>query len=223
MAWVADIGVLAVSAWTACAPLRRPRQGATIPVDAGALASSLQRLLSTVDVPPTAPQQELGLRIGEVLSAASEVLGVRSVGLMLLDDADVLRVVGVSDQVVAALETAQQRLGVGPGIDSLRTSRTVAVDDLAESPPHRELWRWLRDGAQTSGAVARAVLSAVVRVRGEVVGTLNAMQTEPQRWSPDQARAVQAYADIIGVLLRLGRAGRPFAQPSDSGENGELE
>jgi GAF domain-containing protein len=195
-----------------------------MPVDAGALASSLQKLLSTVDVPPTAPRQELGQRIGEVLSAASEVLGVRSVGLMLLDDADALRVVGVSDEIVAALEAAQQRLGVGPAIDSLRTSRTVAVDDLAESPRHRELWRWLRDGAQTPGAgVARAVLSAVVRVRGEVVGTLNAMQTDPQRWSPDQARAVQAYADIIGVLLRLGRAGRPFAQPSDSGDNGELE
>jgi hypothetical protein len=195
-----------------------------MPVDSGALASSLQKILSTLDVPPTAPRQELGQRIGDVLSAASEVLGVGSVGLMLLDDADALRVVGVSDQVVAALEVAQQRLGVGPAIDSLRTSRTVAIDDLAESPAHRELWRWLRDGAQTPGAgVARAVLSAVVRVRGDVVGTLNAVQTDPQRWSPDQARAVQAYADIIGVLLRLGRAGRTFAQPSDSDENGELE
>jgi hypothetical protein len=195
-----------------------------MPVDSGALASSLQKILSTLDVPPTAPPQELGQRIGDVLSAASEVLGVGSVGLMLLDDADALRVVGVSDQVVAALEVAQQRLGVGPAIDSLRTSRTVAIDDLAESPAHRELWWWLRDGARTPGAgVARAVLSAVVRVRGDVVGTLNAVQTDPQRWSPDQARAVQAYADIIGVLLRLGRAGRTFAQPSDSDENGELE
>ncbi len=195
-----------------------------MPVDSGALASSLQKILSTLDVPPTAPRQELGQRIGDVLSAASEVLGVGSVGLMLLDDAGALRVVGVSDQVVAALEVAQRRLGVGPAIDSLRTSRTVAIDDLAESPAHRELWRWLRDGAQSPDAgVARAVLSAVVRVRGDVVGTLNAVQTDPQRWSPDQARAVQAYADIIGVLLRLGRAGRAFAQPSDSDENGELE
>jgi hypothetical protein len=195
-----------------------------MPVDAGALASSLQKLLSTLDVSPTAPRQELGQRLGEVLSAASEVLGVASVGLMLLDDADALRVVGVSDPVVAALETAQQRLGVGPAIDSLRTGRTVAVDDLAESRPHRELWRWLQDGAPTPDAgVARGVLSAVVRVRGEVVGTLNAVQTDPQRWSPEQARAVQAYADIIGVLLRLGRAGRSLVQPSDSGENGELE
>jgi GAF domain len=186
-------------------------------VDAGALASSLQTLLGTVDVPPGAPRDELGRRIGEVLTAASDVLGVASVGLMLLDDEDVLRVIGVSDRIVAALEIGQQRLGVGPAIDSLRTNRAVAVADLASSPAHRELWRWIQDARTASGVVPRAVLSAVVRVRGEVVGTLNAVQTDPHQWSPDQARAVQAYADIVGVLLRLGRAGRGSAEPADSG------
>jgi hypothetical protein len=36
------------------------------------------------------------------------------------------------------------------------------------------------------------------------VGTLNAFRSEPQRWMSEQTRAVEAYAGIIGVLLRLG-------------------
>jgi hypothetical protein len=47
-------------------------------------------------------------------------------------------------------------------------------------------------------------MSAPVRVRGTVTGTLNALRRRPERWSADQVRAIEAYGNIVGVLLRLG-------------------
>jgi hypothetical protein len=45
-----------------------------------------------------------------------------------------------------------------------------------------------------------------VPVRGETVGTLNALHHTPQSWDAAQVRAVEAYAGLLGVLLRLGAA-----------------
>lgn len=53
----------------------------------------------------------------------------------------------------------------------------------------------------------RAVVSAAVRARGDVVGNLNAICREPRSWSGAQVRAVEAYASPVGVLLRLGVRG----------------
>jgi GAF domain-containing protein len=64
------------------------------------------------------------------------------------------------------------------------------------------LWQWLT--LEGGADPARAVLSAPVRVRGSVTGTLNALFRRPESWSGDQAQAVEAYAKVIGVLLRLG-------------------
>jgi hypothetical protein len=41
-------------------------------------------------------------------------------------------------------------------------------------------------------------------VHGHIVGTLDALRLESLHWSSDHVRAVEAYAGIIGVLIRLG-------------------
>jgi GAF domain-containing protein len=66
----------------------------------------------------------------------------------------------------------------------------------------------------------RAVLSVPVRVGGRVAGTLNALRARPEPWTADDARAIEAYAGIIGVLLGLG-AQQPdvtFRTPPTSGQ-----
>lgn len=176
-------------------------------VDDVALTSSLITLLARADVPVRAGEEDVQARLADVLSAATGVLGVDSVGLMMLDGDDVLRVVGVSDAAAAAIEDAQQRLGVGPGVDCVRSGKTVTVDDLAGSTEYAAVWEAVRgrsDGA--SGAGVRSVLSAPVQVRGETVGTLNALHAAPQRWHESQVRAVGAYASVIAILLRLEAA-----------------
>jgi len=179
-----------------------------VSVDEQALTASLQALLRRLDLPPDVPERGLMHRLGEGVSAAAQVLAVDGVGLMLLDDRDVLRVVGATDETGRALELAQVELGVGPAIDSRRTGRSVAVDDLAAGTEYRVLADRLasRDGSGPlpGGGAIRGVLSVAVQVRGEVVGTLNGIRARPGPWTPAEVRAVEAYAGIIAVLLRLG-------------------
>jgi GAF domain-containing protein len=179
-------------------------------VDDVAFTSSLISLLARADLPARASVEDVQARLGDVLAAATGVLGLDSVGLMMLDEDDVLRVVGVTDAAGAALETAQQRLGVGPGVDCVRSGATVAVHDLATSAPYTALWQHLRSGSNgtSGGGALRAVLSAPVRVAGETVGTLNGFHRAPQHWDGSQVRAVEAYAAVLAILLRLEAASR---------------
>jgi hypothetical protein len=124
----------------------------------------------------------------------------------LLDDHDALRVVGTTDDAAAALEAAQLELRIGPAIDCLRTGRCVGVDDLAASTDYARVWDWLTTRPDPPATGVRSVLSAPVPVRGETVGTLNALHHTPQSWDAAQVRAVEAYAGLLGVLLRLGAA-----------------
>jgi GAF domain-containing protein len=174
-----------------------------MPVDQRALASTLQALLSTLDPPAGMDGQDLVQYLDRVLRAAQEVLGVDGVGLMLLDERDRLRVVGASDAAGAALERGQQQIGAGPAIDCIRAAATVTVVDVADRVDYAALWHWLRRESGVAD-VPRAVLSAPVRVEGTTVGTLNALRLRPERWTAEHAQAVEAYAGIIGVLLRLG-------------------
>jgi GAF domain-containing protein len=186
-----------------------------MPVDDVAFSSSLATLLARVDLPARARPQDVQARLGEVLSAATEVLGVDSVGLMMLDEDDVLGVVGVTDAAAAALEAAQQQLAVGPGVDCVRDGASVAVDDLSRDERYAAVWERVggrSDGASGSGGL-RSVLSVPVRVRGETVGTLNAFHRAPQHWDGTQVRAIEAYGAVIAILLRLEAASR-----GDTGE-----
>jgi GAF domain-containing protein len=177
-----------------------------MPVDQQALTSTLQTLLRTVDIAPEDDDNALVRHLNRVIDVAQGVLRVDGVGLLLLDEQDRMRAVGASDAAGAALERGQQLLKVGPAVDCLRSGATVTVIDLAGSADYAELWGWL--GQQAGGPSVRAVLSAPVRVRGNVVGTLNALRSQPEQWGGEHADAIEAYANIIGVLLRLG-ARRP--------------
>jgi GAF domain-containing protein len=182
-----------------------------MPVDDAAFSSSLIALLARVDLPARPSGQDVQARLGEVLSAATGVLDVDSVGLMMLDDDDVLRVVGVTDDIAAALEEAQQRLGVGPGIDCVRRGESVAVHDLSGDDRYAAVGEYLRsrsDGASGGGGEAWSVLSVPVRVRGETVGTLNVLHRAPQHWDDAQVRAVEAYGAVVAILLRLEATAR---------------
>lgn len=137
----------------------------------------------------------LAAALDRLVSAASTVLHVDSVGVMLVGDADRARVVGASDALASALEQSQIDSGQGPGVDSLRTGKTVAVDDLAVHSGYRQLWR----GVQPTGL--RAVLSSPINVSDSVVGNFNAALRQPHAWTSTQIRANDAYACVIGVAL----------------------
>lgn len=135
------------------------------------------------------------------MTAARDMIHVDGVGLMLLDEAGVLRVAGASLPAGLALERAQQTLDCGPGVDCVRTAGIVAVPDLAASDDYAPVWAELRKEGEPA---VRAVLSVPVLVGTIVAGTLNALRSRPHAWEDDSVRAAEAYAGVISALLRLG-------------------
>ena len=136
-------------------------------------------------------------RLAVVVASAVDVLRVDSVGLMLLDEDDVLRSVGFTDQPASILEQAQARLNSGPGVDATRSGNSVAVPDLAAEPAYADLWQRV----QHTGV--RAVVAVAIRVRGIVVGNLNTVMHRPHDWSAAEIVANEAYAKVVGVTLDL--------------------
>ncbi len=172
--------------------MRRP----TMAPDEQMEAIELQTILNA-GLSGRPPERLLEGRIEQVIVAATEVLGVEGVGLVLQDESNTLRVVGAAGRGTAALEDAQIELHLGPCLDSFAARATISVADLADSPAYRSLW----DRVSESGT--RAVLSAPVRVRSVAVGNLDATLRRPHEWSPAEVRAIEAYAGIVGFTLGL--------------------
>lgn len=143
----------------------------------------------------------LGEQLSTVVTVAAELLQVESVGILLLDDADRVRCAAATGRAAEALERAQERIVVGPGIDALTGRDVVAVADLADEPRYEPLWQ------EIAGHGIRAVLAAPVRLDGQVVGNLNALDPEPHVWSGAPRRAAEACAAIVGQLLGLAAHG----------------
>ena len=166
-------------------------------VDQDTLQRSVQQLLARIDAVGRDGSRPLSEGLTAVIDTAGRVLGVDCVGVLLLDEDEQLRTVASSDPIAAALEQAQQNLAVGPGVDSVRTATTVAIDDLRTVEAYREL----ADEVEQLGV--RAVVSAPVWVNGAVAGNLNAMRLGSHDWAPDEVAAVETYADVIAALLQI--------------------
>ena len=132
-------------------------------------------------------------------------------GVLLLDDADRIRTAAVTAPSATALEAAQERLLLGPGVDVQRLRRVVTVSDLAEDPAYRPLWD------EVAGAGVRGVLSAPVWVGHEVVGNLNAITERVHEWSDAERRAGAAYASLVGSVAGLGDPGGPASRHGGNG------
>lgn len=162
-----------------------------------ALVDTLSDLESSV---APSPVDALVPRLRQVVAAANELLAADGVAVLLLDDGDRIRAVAATNVAAHALDQAQEHLSVGPGIDALRAQQTVAVTDIAAHDEYAALWaRMAADGIH-------AVVSAPIRVAGEVVGNLNAVRLMPHPWTAAQVSGAEAFAGMIGQLLEMSAA-----------------
>jgi GAF domain-containing protein len=171
-------------------------------------AEVLVRLIAREVIERLLPRQ-----LERLMVSAVGVLGVSGAAVMLLDQLGALQAFGASDPTGTALEEAQTRLGLGPSVDAARSGAAVAVDDLLSDRRYPALAELL------TGAAVKSVLSVPVLIRGQVIGNLNAYRNRPGPWSERDRRAAAAYAELIGLLLRLGletyrRSGLSFRQPA---------
>jgi GAF domain-containing protein len=128
-----------------------------------------------------------------------ELLEVDAAGLLLADSGGTLRLVAASIEQARVIELFQIQNDEGPCLDCYRTGQVVIISDLRAD---QAAARWPRFAAAAVGVGFAAVHAIPMRLRDQVIGTLNLFRSAPHGLDPAVALAARALVDVatIGIL-----------------------
>ena len=128
-----------------------------------------------------------------------ELLEVDAAGLLLADSGGALRLVAASTEQAKVVELFQIQNDQGPCVDCYRTGHVVAIGDL-RSDPATARWPQFATAATEVGFIG--VHAIPMRLRDQVIGTLNLFRSIPDGLNPAAAVAGRALVDVatIGIL-----------------------
>ena len=128
-----------------------------------------------------------------------ELLGVDAAGLLLADSGGTLRLVAASTEQARVVELFQIQNDEGPCLDCYRTGQAVVISDIQAL---RVTARWPRFAAAAGEMGFAGVHALPMRLRDQVIGTLNLFRIAPDGLDPAVAVAARALVDVatIGIL-----------------------
>ncbi len=128
-----------------------------------------------------------------------ELLEVDAAGLLLADSGGTLRLVAASTEQARVVELFQIQNDEGPCVDCYRAGQVVAVSDIRADPAAA---RWPQFAASAAEMGFAGVHAIPMRLRDQVIGTLNLFRTAPDGLNPAIAIAARALVDVatIGIL-----------------------
>jgi hypothetical protein len=130
-----------------------------------------------------------------------ELLGVSAAGLLLSDQRGALRVVAASTEQTRLLELLQLQTDEGPCPECFHTGRPVTVTDLAAASA-----RWPRFVTEARQIGFASVHALPMRLRTDVIGTLNLFDERPGALPAGTVLLGQAMADVATIGLLQTRA-----------------
>jgi GAF domain-containing protein len=118
-------------------------------------------------------------------------------GLMLADSSGRLQLLASTDESAELVEVMQLAAGAGPCVDCFTSGTSVSVPNIAASGGH-----WPDFEGAALGQGFQSVHATPMKLRGEVIGTMNLFNVAPGAFRPRDAAVVQALADVatIGIL-----------------------
>ena len=128
-----------------------------------------------------------------------ELLEVNAAGLLLADAGNALQVVAASTEQARIIELFQIQMNEGPCLDCYRSGQAVIVSDIRSD---RAASRWPQFAAATLEMGYTGVHAIPMRLRDQVIGTLNLFRTAPDGLEPAVVVAATALVDVatIGIL-----------------------
>jgi GAF domain-containing protein len=128
-----------------------------------------------------------------------ELLEVDAAGLLLADGRGMLRLVAASTEQARIAELFQIQNDEGPCLDCYHTGQPVMVSDIRAEETVK---RWPRFAPAARSMGFAGVHAIPMRLRDQVIGTLNLFRSEPDGLDPAVARAARALVDVatIGIL-----------------------
>jgi GAF domain-containing protein len=134
-----------------------------------------------------------------------ELLEVDAAGLLLADARDALQLVAASTEQARVVELFQIQNDEGPCLECYRTGQPVIVADIASDDATA---RWPRFSAAAQEMGFAAVHAIPMRLRDQVIGTLNLFSSGPDGLDPAVARAARALVDVATIGILQERASR---------------
>ena len=134
-----------------------------------------------------------------------ELLEVDAAGLLLVDSHGALQLVAASTEQARVAELFQIQNDEGPFLDSYCTGQPIIVPDIAAADAAA---RWPRFAAAAREMGFAAVHAIPMRLRDQVIGTLNLFGCVPDGLDPAVARAARALVDIATIGILQERATR---------------
>jgi transcriptional regulator with GAF, ATPase, and Fis domain len=132
-----------------------------------------------------------------VTSRTTELVTTGAAGLLLADHRGRLQFMAASSEEARLLELFQVQIHEGPCQDAFRSGAPVLNADLSSADD-----RWPSFAPRAVSAGYLSVHAFPLRLRSEVIGALNLFGSGHGELDPDDARIIQALADVatIGIL-----------------------
>jgi transcriptional regulator with GAF, ATPase, and Fis domain len=134
-----------------------------------------------------------------------ELLEVDAAGLLLADGRGALQLVAASTEQARLVELFQIQNDEGPCLDSYNTGLSVIVSDISAGEARAQ---WPRFAAAAAARGFASVHAIPMRLRHQVIGTLNLFGSAPQDLDPAVARAARALVDVATIGILQERAAR---------------
>jgi GAF domain-containing protein len=131
----------------------------------------------------------------------SELFDARAAGLLLADHRGRLQVMAASDERSGMLELFQVQAHEGPCQDCFNQGEAVINADLRQAS---DVWPTFTPRAVAAGY--QSVHAFPLRLRNQTYGALNLFGTEPGRMESEEAKIVQALADVATISMLQRRA-----------------
>ena len=145
-----------------------------------------------------------------VATHTSDLVDAHAAGLLLADDRGHLQLMAASDETAEMLELFQVQTSEGPCHDCYHHGEAVINADLREAAD-----RWPMFAPRAVAAGYRSVHAFPMRWQRKVLGALNLFGVNPGQMATEDARVVQALADIATIGLLQERAIRHGEQLSE--------
>ncbi|HUQ56358.1 GAF domain-containing protein [Lentzea sp.] len=130
-----------------------------------------------------------------------ELLAVNAAGILLADERGALTLMAASSELLRSLEHFLVAGETGPSEECFHSGQSVRCPDLRAEPQ-----RWPRFEAAAARLGFVAVDAVPMRLRDEVIGTLNLFRTSPGALRPEATALAQSFANVATISLLQVRA-----------------
>ncbi len=131
----------------------------------------------------------------------AELFNAAAVGLLLADQVGNLQFMAASDEAATLLELFEVQNREGPCLDAFHSKTPVSAPDI-----QADIDRWPQFAPRVVAAGFCSVYAVPMRLRGEVIGSLNVFGRQVGELSVDDLRIVQALVDVATIGLLQERA-----------------